>query len=223
MYELIANQAQRRVRACILALIPGDVIDGAMQQAEVTLRTKADTSPEAMGKMVEAFQTFGVTREHIEKRIQRRLDTIQPAQVIMLKRVYASLRDDMSVPADWFEMEGTQATAKPKVDMPTAKAPPAQQAHAPAAAPAAKVDQDTGEIHQQHQQPAEPKKAPVEYPAGSMATEGERKLIITRARNNNLDILDLIDQAGLSGLPPDLAGLTKDGFVALKDQLPKAA
>lgn len=111
IYELIANQAQRRVRACILAMIPGDVIDGAMQQAEVTLRTKADTSPEAMAKMVDAFAPFGVTKEHIEKRIQRRLDTIQPAQVVMLKRVYASLRDDMSTPSDWFEIDATAPAA----------------------------------------------------------------------------------------------------------------
>lgn len=122
IYELIANQAQRRVRACILAMIPGDVIDGAMQQAEVTLRTKADTSPEAMAKMVEAFAPFGVTKEHIEKRIQRRLDTIQPAQVVMLKRVYASLRDDMSVPGDWFEIEANNAQA-PATPPPTKEVP----------------------------------------------------------------------------------------------------
>jgi hypothetical protein len=105
IYELIANQAQRRVRACIIAMIPGDVIDAAMQQAEVTLRTNADTSPETIAKMVEAFSPFGVTKEHIEKRIQRRLDAIQPAQVVMLKRIYASLRDDMSAPADWFDID----------------------------------------------------------------------------------------------------------------------
>lgn len=105
IYELIANQAQRRVRACIIAMIPGDVIEAAMDQAEITLRTQADTSPETIGKMVEAFAPFGVSKEHIEKRIQRRLDAIQPAQVVMLKRVYASLRDDMSSPSDWFDIE----------------------------------------------------------------------------------------------------------------------
>lgn len=104
IYELCANQAQRRLRACILASIPGDVTEAAMQQSEVTLKAKADTSPEAMHKMVEAFGTFGVTKEHIEKRIQRRLDAIQPAQVVSLKRIYASLRDDMSTARDWFEM-----------------------------------------------------------------------------------------------------------------------
>lgn len=104
IYELIANQAQRRVRACILALIPGDVVDAAMQQAEVTLKAKADTSPEAVQKIIAAFEPFGVTKEHIEKRIQRRLDAITPAQVVSLKRIYASLRDGMSGPEEWFEM-----------------------------------------------------------------------------------------------------------------------
>lgn len=117
IYELIANQAQRRTRACILALIPGDVVDAAMDQAAVTLKTTADTSPEAMQKMIAAFEVFGVSKEMIEKRIQRRLDTIQPAQVVSLRRIYASLNDDMSLPADWFEVEDTPkapANDKPK-------------------------------------------------------------------------------------------------------------
>lgn len=118
---------------------------------------------------------------------------------------------------------------KPTVTMPQARTE----------APTARfqTDPDTGEI-QPHdtdtdtgpkpvsvpeQPPQEPKKPPVQYEAGTLATEGERKLIANRARNNNLDILNLIDQAGLTGLPPDLEGLTKDGFVALRDCLPKAA
>lgn len=108
IYELVANQAQRRLRNCILALIPGDVTEAAMQQAEVTLKTKADCSPDAMAKMVAAFEPFGVVREQIEKRIQRHLDAIQPAQVVMLKRIYASLRDGMSAPQDWFDPVETE-------------------------------------------------------------------------------------------------------------------
>lgn len=105
IYELVANNAQRRVRACILAVIPGDVIESAIKQAETTMRVKADVSPEAIQKMIEAFAPFGVTKEQIEKRIQRRLDAIQPAQVVALKKIYASLRDGMSTAADWFETE----------------------------------------------------------------------------------------------------------------------
>ena len=124
IYELCANQAQRRLRSCILASVPGDVTEAAMAQAEVTLRTKADCSPEAMAKMVAAFDPFGVTKEHIEKRIQRRLDAIQPAQVVSLKRIYASLRDDMSTPADWFEIEDTGTMGAPPAPPPPPKAAP---------------------------------------------------------------------------------------------------
>lgn len=103
IYEMVANQGARRLRACILAVIPGDVTEAAVNQCEVTMKSKADTSPEAMLKMVEAFGAFGVTKDQLEKRIQRRLDAIQPAQVVNLKKIYASLRDGMSVAADWFE------------------------------------------------------------------------------------------------------------------------
>ncbi|HTI18638.1 MAG TPA: hypothetical protein VL598_13310 [Trinickia sp.] len=104
IYELMANMGQRRKRACIIAQLPGDVVDAAMSQANTTLHAKADTSPEAIQKIIAAFEPFGITKEHIEKRIQRRLDAIQPAQVVTLKRIYASLRDGMSQPSEWFEM-----------------------------------------------------------------------------------------------------------------------
>ncbi|ACT50906.1 hypothetical protein [Methylovorus glucosotrophus] len=110
IYELTANMAQRRVRACILATIPGDVVESAMNQAEITLRTTADTSAEAMAKVVEAFAQYGVTKSQIEKKIQRRLDAIVPAQVVTLRKIYASLRDGMSNADEWFDPE--EETAK---------------------------------------------------------------------------------------------------------------
>ena len=105
IYELTANQAARRLRAAILAVIPGDVVEAAKQQCEATLRTKADTSPEALKRMIAAFGELGVTKEQIEKRIQRRIDTITPAQVISLRKIYNSIKDEMSGVADWFEPE----------------------------------------------------------------------------------------------------------------------
>jgi len=103
VYELVANMAARRKRACILAVIPGDVVDDAMEQAETTLRAKADTSPEALKKMVDAFAQFGVTGAQIAARIQRNLESISPAQVLSLKRIWLSLRDGMSQPGQWFD------------------------------------------------------------------------------------------------------------------------
>lgn len=111
IYELVANQGARRLRACILAVIPGDVTEAAVVQCENTMRAKADTSPESIQKILDAFAPFGVTKELIEKRIQRRIDAIQPAHVVSLKKIYASLRDGMSNPSEWFEIA---EFAKPK-------------------------------------------------------------------------------------------------------------
>ena len=105
IYETVANQGARRLRACILGVIPGDVIEAAQIQCEQTLKAKADTSPEALKKLVEAFAAFKVNKEQIEKRIQRRLDTITPAQLIQLRKVYNSLKDGMSTPGEWFEVD----------------------------------------------------------------------------------------------------------------------
>lgn len=104
IYELTANMAQRRVRACLLAVIPGDVIDAAVTQCDATLKSKADTSPEAIAKLVKAFAEFDVSKDQIEKKIGRRLDTITPAQIISLRKTYTSMKDGVSVAADWFEI-----------------------------------------------------------------------------------------------------------------------
>lgn len=103
IYELIANMGQRRKRAVLLTVIPGDVTEAALQQCEATMHAAADVTPEGIRKLVEAFLEMGVTQPQIEARIQRHLDAIRPAQVVALRKVYNSLKDGMSAPADWFE------------------------------------------------------------------------------------------------------------------------
>lgn len=104
IYENVANNGARRVRACILAIVPGDVVEAAEQACEQTLRAKVDISPERIAKLLEAFAAFGVDKEAIEKKIQRRMDSILPAQVVSLGRIYNSLRDGMSKPGEWFDV-----------------------------------------------------------------------------------------------------------------------
>lgn len=104
IYENVANNGARRVRACILAIVPGDVVEAAEQACEQTLRAKVDISPERIAKLLEAFAAFGVDKEAIEKKIQRRMDSILPAQVVSLGRIYNSLRDGMSKPHEWFDI-----------------------------------------------------------------------------------------------------------------------
>lgn len=112
IYELIANQASRRVRACILAMIPSDVVEEALEQCEITLKATTEVSPESISKMIDAFAEFGVSKKQIEARIQRKIDSMTTANMLALKKIYMSLRDGMSVNSDWFEAEQVQTDEK---------------------------------------------------------------------------------------------------------------
>lgn len=103
IYEIAANMGARRKRACILAVIPGDVIDAALEQVDVTMKAKLEITPELITSLLASFEKFGVTKEQIEKRIQRRIDSITPALVVGLKKIHTSLKDGMSKPEDYFD------------------------------------------------------------------------------------------------------------------------
>jgi len=104
IYEVVANQGARRLRACILGVIPGDVIEAAVRQCELTQQSNVDTSPDSIKKLLSTFLgEFSVTQGQIEKRIQRRMESIRPAQFLQLRKIYQSLKDGMSSMEDWFE------------------------------------------------------------------------------------------------------------------------
>lgn len=151
IYELVANQGARRLRACILGIVPGDVVESAQQQCEQTLKAKADISAEAINKMVEAFGGFSVTREQIESRIQRKLESITAAQVIALRKIYNSLKDGMSKTEDWFEKNQEQHISA-ALSIPVE--PPVTNNIAPTAQPeATKTRKKAAPIPQQEPEP----------------------------------------------------------------------
>lgn len=103
IYETVANNGARRLRNCILAIVPGDVIEAAQKQCEITLKSHADTSESAMKVMQEKFEDLQVSRELIEEYIGCRLDAIKPAQVVQLRKIYNSIKEGYSKPVDWFK------------------------------------------------------------------------------------------------------------------------
>lgn len=103
IYELAANMGARRKRACILAVIPGDVVEAALNQVEITMKAKLDITPELISSLLTSFEKYGVSKEQIEKRIQRRIEAITPALVMGLKKIHTSIKDGMSKPEDYFE------------------------------------------------------------------------------------------------------------------------
>lgn len=108
LYELMANMSARRMRACILSIIPGDIMDKAVNACETTLKNAAGNEKlqERIKKMVAAFAEKGVTLEMIEKRLQHVVGASSEAELARLRRIYTSLRDEMSTVESWFEVGG---------------------------------------------------------------------------------------------------------------------
>ena len=104
IYELVANMGARRQRACILAVIPKDVVDAAVEECDRTLAGK-NTEPiiDRLKKMFDKFKSFGVTREMIEKKIGVKIDSFTEKDVLALIKVFNSLKDGMGKREDFFE------------------------------------------------------------------------------------------------------------------------
>ena len=189
IYELLANMASRRLRACIEAIIPADVIERAMLQADATLKAKADTSPEGIAKMLAAFEPFGVTKAMIEKRIQRRLDSITPAQVVSLKRIFASLRDEMSSVEEWFDVGDDDAASEAEV----VKGPD-DGGGAGTAAVKTRMKKKAGSAKETAKAEA-PKPAPKPTPSTTKADEGPLMYAVVAAAINEAETTDALDAA----------------------------
>lgn len=110
--ELEANYAQRNVRSCIEALIPADVKDAVHDAVLMTLHATADISKEGIKKLLDTFLDVGVNKKMIEARIQRKIESIEAAQVVGLRTVYSSLKDGMSAVETWFDVTLADEKAK---------------------------------------------------------------------------------------------------------------
>lgn len=107
IYELVANQGARRLRACILGVIPGDVTEAAEAQCKETLLRQSVV--ENLPKLLKAFEEFGVTKELIEKRIGHNIESIVPQEVVTLRGIYKSIKDGMADRSQFFEVASTSA------------------------------------------------------------------------------------------------------------------
>lgn len=106
IYENVANLGARRMRACILGLIPGDIVEDALAQCEKTVREGNKKKPlqDRIRIMLKSFSDIGVNQEMIEKRLDHATDTIIEDELIDLNNIGRSIMDNVSGREEWFEL-----------------------------------------------------------------------------------------------------------------------
>ena len=109
IYELVANNGARRLRACILGIIPGDVVDAAVAQCRATVaKGTGEPIEDRIRKMLLGFKDLGVTQEMIEKKLGHEISLTTPEEIADLTAVFQSIRDKQAKRTDFFEFENQE-------------------------------------------------------------------------------------------------------------------
>lgn len=148
IYEAVANQAARRVRACILSVVPSDVVEEAQNECERTLR-KGSKKPieERLAEMAAKFEEgYGVTVDALEGYIGKRIDAFTEADIVRLGKMYRSFEDGVAGSEDVLEkLRNAAQTAKPAAKRGSAKPAPAPEPE-PAPAPEEPDEEEEEEV-----------------------------------------------------------------------------
>lgn len=113
IYELVASMGQRRVRACILEVIPGDIVEGAEEECKKTLQGgNGEPIEDRIRKMVLAFSEFGISKDMIETRLRHKIEATIPAELVTLQQIYRSLKDGMAKREEFFDMTNSRAAGQ---------------------------------------------------------------------------------------------------------------
>jgi len=103
VYELVANNGARRLRACILELIPGDVVDLAVDECNKTLAgDNKEPFVDRLRAMVERFGVLNVTVDMLERRLGHKVDSTTEAELLQMGKVYNTIKDNVAKVADYF-------------------------------------------------------------------------------------------------------------------------
>lgn len=101
-YEANANQGARRLRACILGLIPGDIVEAAEIQCENTMRYNKAPIAERIKQVAELLSKVGATREMLEMKMGHKLEATSETELVKLQAMYRSLKDGYATIEHYF-------------------------------------------------------------------------------------------------------------------------
>lgn len=112
IYEIVANNGARRLRACILGIIPVDIVDAAVNQCKATLiKGNGQTLEDRVRAIVLAFKDAGVSQEMLEKKLGHKIELTTAEEVVELTAIGVSLRDKQAKRSDFFDYPDEEVKA----------------------------------------------------------------------------------------------------------------
>lgn len=113
IYELIANMGSRRLRSCLEGVIPEDIKQIAIDECNATMGAMKLVTPEKIAKMLDAYRELGISRERIEAKLGRKVESISPSAMVRLGKTYNAIKDSMITPDEAFPPLDGETPAAP--------------------------------------------------------------------------------------------------------------
>lgn len=143
--EAVASWAQRRVRGCILQIIPADIVSDAVATCKKVISGgKVDVG--RVAKMINAYAKIGISKQTIEAKYGK-VEHLTPENYGQLQVAYSSIVNDDQDPSIYFNIPKTLTQQTKQVEQ-EVKTTPSQHKQTPSRETLVEmeVDYGTGEL-----------------------------------------------------------------------------
>lgn len=106
IYENNTNMASRRLRSRILAVLPPDYVEAAIEQCKKTLAGNSKKPLEdSIKDLVVLFGNLGVKKDLLDKRLEKSMSTMTFEEYSEYVRIYNSIINRNTQISDWFDVK----------------------------------------------------------------------------------------------------------------------
>ena len=106
IYREVGNISARRLRVCILEVIPADITEAAILACKETLSSGVNKEA-AIGKLLDTFKKLSIDQFMIEQYLNHSINLITFEEIEKLRGIYTSLKDGVSSIEDFFKVKET--------------------------------------------------------------------------------------------------------------------
>lgn len=114
IYEITANMGARRLRARILAILPPDFVEEAVEACKKTkLQDARKNMPDRLKNMVKAMQQIYVSPEMLRKYLGHPIDACTPEELVELSGIQRAILERSAKVSDYFSDGKERADSGP--------------------------------------------------------------------------------------------------------------
>ena len=113
VYEICANMASRRIRACIWSVLPDFIRQEAAEACQNTLRASETPLAQRIEGCVTAFSKIDVTKEMLEAYLKHKMESCKESEIVMLIGLFNAIKTGAVSKDEAFANEENKSEAPP--------------------------------------------------------------------------------------------------------------